>query len=311
MNKPTLIYFVGLPASGKSYYANKCKKKGYIVHSSDSIREELYGNESIQGDSKEVFKILNERIIRDLKDGKDCVYDSTGLSSKKRMAFLNSISNIDCIKTCILLATPYEVCVKRNKQRYRVVPLNVIDRMYKSINIPNYYEGWDDVVILWSEFDKVKYDYVTYTDKYNDYNQNNSHHSLTLGQHLEKARKLSIYMNYLVYEAARLHDCAKPFCATYYNTKGEKTSDCHYYGHENASAYDSLFILKDSNDYFLESSEDYFEDTDILYICSLINLHMKPYTWKEEKTKEKYKKLLGEKMYEDLMNLHYCDVNAH
>ena len=63
-------------------------------------------------------------------------------------------------------------------------------------------------------------------------------------------------------------------------------------------------ILKNRDEY-------YFLDDVILYICVLINLHMKPYTWKEERTKEKYKKLLGEKMYKDLMDLHYCDVNAH
>ena len=312
MNKPILIYLVGLPASGKSTYAKELKDKGYNIHSSDSIREELYGDENIQGDPKDVFDILYKRVIEDLRSGKNCVYDSTGLSSKRRMAFLNTISHIDCKKICLLFATPYEVCLERNKNRERKVPEEVIKRMYTSFNIPYFYEGWDEVKIIWSEFDKNKYSYFDYPEIYIEYDQHNSHHKLSLGEHMKVAHELSLnFDNIYVEEAVSLHDIGKPFTATFFDAKGNPSSDCHYYNHENVSAYDSLFILKDSNDYFLESSEDYFEDTDILYICSLINLHMKPYTWKEEKTKERYKKLLGEKMYEDLMNLHYCDVNAH
>lgn len=307
-----LIYLVGLPASGKSTYAKELKNKGYNIHSSDSIREELYGDENTQGDPKEVFNVLHKRVIGDLKSGKNCVYDATGISSKRRMAFLNTISHIDCKKICILFATPYEVCLKRNKNRERKVPEEVIKRMYKNFNTPYYYEGWDKVKIVWSDFNRNHYCYFDYPDIYSEYDQHNSHHELSLGEHMLVAHKLSIdFNNVYIEEAALLHDIGKPFTATFFDAKGNPSSDCHYYNHENVSAYDSLFILKDSNNYFYESSEDYFEDTDILYICSLINLHMKPYTWKEEKTKEKYKKLLGEEMYEDLMNLHYCDVNAH
>lgn len=38
------IMLVGLPGSGKSTYAEKLKEKGYIIHSSDAIREELTGD---------------------------------------------------------------------------------------------------------------------------------------------------------------------------------------------------------------------------------------------------------------------------
>ena len=306
-----LVYLVGLPASGKSTYAKEMEDKGYIVHSSDSIRKELYGDENEQGKKEDVFSILHRRISDDLKSGKDCVYDSTGISSKRRMAFLNNISHIKCDKICVLFATPYEICLKRNQERDRKVPEEVIKKMYMNFNIPYYYEGWDEIQIIWSDFSKNEYDYFDCLQKVEWYNQNNSHHSLTLGGHLLKAFRNSIAKNFGKYikDASQLHDISKPFTATFFDIKGNKTEDCHYYGHENVSAYDSLFILKGSNDFY--NDEAIRSDGEILYICSLINLHMKPYTWKEEKTKEKYKKLLGVKMYSDLMNLHYCDVNAH
>lgn len=301
-----LVYLVGLPASGKSTYANELKGMGYNIHSSDSIREELYGDENTQGDSKKVFDILHKRVIGDLKSNKDCVYDATGISSKRRIAFLNTISHIECEKICVLFATPYEVCLERNKNRNRKVPEEVIKRMYMNFNIPYYYEGWDEIKIVWSKYNILDYWICDPVDEYIDYNQNNSHHSLTLGNHLLESKKISEEKNMglFVEEACRFHDSGKPFVASFFDAKGNPSKDCHYYKHENVSAYNFLFAKKNNLSLLKK-------DKDILYVATLINLHMKPYTWKEEKTKEKYKKLLGVKMYNDLMNLHYCDVNAH
>ena len=55
MKKPILTVLVGLPGSGKSTYANKIKNA--ILCSSDKVREELYGDENIQGDKQKVFRI--------------------------------------------------------------------------------------------------------------------------------------------------------------------------------------------------------------------------------------------------------------
>ena len=149
-----------------------------------------------------------------------------------------------------------------------------------------------------------EYEFSNICNKWKNYNQNNSHHSLTLGEHLRKAFKIAKDKDFSLNTqfASYLHDCGKPFVASFTDSKGNPSKDCHYYKHENVSAYISLFML---------INNVLFRKNDILYICALINLHMKPYTWKEEKTKEKYRKLLGERMYKDLMDLHYCDVNAH
>ena len=151
-----LIYLVGLPGSGKSTYANKLKEKGYKVFSSDSIREELYGDENIQGDGNKVFNILHKRISENLKNDVNCIYDSTGISSKRRMSFLNSISHIKCVKTCILFATPYEICLERNSRRDRKVSEDVIKRMYMNFWCPQYFEGWDDIKIIYENLSNYR-----------------------------------------------------------------------------------------------------------------------------------------------------------
>lgn len=51
MNKPRLFFLVGLSGSGKSTFSKSIIElvKPIEVFSSDKIREELYGDESIQG----------------------------------------------------------------------------------------------------------------------------------------------------------------------------------------------------------------------------------------------------------------------
>lgn len=84
---PTLAFLVGLPASGKSTFAKQKEMSGYKIHSSDAIRKELYGDENEQKDGDKVFQLLYKRVAQDLKNGKDCVLDSTGLTRKKTVCF--------------------------------------------------------------------------------------------------------------------------------------------------------------------------------------------------------------------------------
>ena len=106
--KPVLYMFVGLPASGKSYYTRKlAKKTGASIHSPDDIRRELYGDERIQGDRNTVFNTLHSRIKEDLREGKSTIYDACNISYKRRMAFLQELNNISCKKVCIFAATPF------------------------------------------------------------------------------------------------------------------------------------------------------------------------------------------------------------
>ena len=83
---PKLEILIGLPGSGKSTY---CKEKresnsNSVYLSSDKIREELYGNESIQGNPAEVFTLMQSRAIEALKNGIDVFYDATNLTRKDR-----------------------------------------------------------------------------------------------------------------------------------------------------------------------------------------------------------------------------------
>lgn len=301
---PEFIMMVGLPASGKSTYAEKLAKRiDADLHSTDEIRKEICGDENSQEKNDEVFQIVRKRIKDSLKSGRNTIYDATNIHSTYRMAFLNELENedIECITTCKIMRTPFNVCLRRNSQRDREVPNFVIERMYKNWNTPYWFEGWDniDYVSTGCEDDK---DIFNWIQDYLNYEQDNSHHSYTLGQHcIEVASKFNNNMK--LYCAGLLHDCGKPYTKSFFNSQGEETNEAHYYQHHCVGAYDSLFFK-------------YPERIDSLDISILINLHMFPYFWENDKyngerTREKYKKLWGSKLYNEVMRLHIADKESH
>lgn len=303
MNVPTCFVLVGLPGSGKSYKANELAIEYEAeIFSSDALRTELFGDVNNQADNQMLFTKLHRRIKDCLRRGKSAIFDATNISYKKRMAFLAELKNIPCEKICVLMATPYEECLKRNAERERNVPEHVIKRMYTNFNIPYWYEGWDCIHIVYSYDSQNSYGNVCdWVESVMDYDQHNRHHSLTLGQHCMATFQNIYGMSNRFWEittAALIHDCGKPKTATYINSKGEKTEECHYYQHNFTGAYDSLF---------------FGGITDHLYVAQLIQWHMHPYTsWKQsEKAKERDKKILGDTLFYEILRLHEADVTAH
>ena len=303
MNK--LFMMIGIPASGKTSLAEQiANSEGAEIVSSDSIRKELYGDESIQGDSNKVFRILQDRVVKGLNANKNMIYDATNISYKTRMAFLQRIRKLEVEKIAIMVATPYEQCLIRNSQRERQVPEEVIKRMYFNFYVPQYFEGWDDIQIKYTN------NYIFFFGDLEDIKQDNPHHKLTVLEHCKKTEEilnkqngqLSIPINF----AGRLHDIGKLKTKTFINSKGEKTNIAHFYNHEKVSAYDSLFHVN------LRSRIEMMKDEEfVLETIKLIQWHMLPWTKMSDKTEQKYKKLLGENFWNDLMILHKADKEAH
>lgn len=301
---------VGLPGSGKSTKAEQIKNEfGAQVFSSDALRKEKFGDEKVQRDAPEIFKELLNRCAVSLNNCHTTVLDATNLSYKKRVEFLKELDRkVDKAfsKICILMATPYEICCERNRSRERVVPDEAMKRMYCSFYTPSYFEGWDDIQIIYpNDMDKIEGLTNKYLASVVNFPQDNPHHKYPLYDHLFEARKyIENHYNYLPKKellrliiAANYHDIGKPA------TKFFKSNDsvAHYYNHENVGAYMILFIFRASS---VES---------VLYISSLICYHMMPYVFEKskEETVERYKNLWGEEFYNDIMRLHEADVAAH
>lgn len=321
----TFIMLIGLPASGKSTYAQELSNLGSdtIVVSTDKIREDLFSNVNEQLKNNIVFKEAKKRICKAFhKENIKVIFDATNINYKRRMEMLNYVKSncvgyIDC--RCLLMATPYEQCIENNLHRKRKVPEDVIKRMYINFNIPQYYEGWDLIQIKYDkDYKEYEYDYRNddIVNAYKNYMlskvlekikipHDNPHHTYDVFEHCRRCREIVIKDtggdNFLSYVAG-LHDIGKPFTKSFFNTKGEKTDIAHYYNHNFVGAYDLLFV-----NYNHEVSDG------IIYECGLVMWHMRPFQLEQEeskKAKERFINLIGDDFYKDLMILHKADIES-
>lgn len=312
-----MVMMCGLPGSGKTQRAQELAaqiretKGACTVLSSDNIRKELFDDENYQEKNNKVFRVLHERVRERLRDGESVIFDATNLSRKKRRAFLISLKNITCYTCCYLMPTPYRKCLKNNKKRERIVPESVIERMYKSFNVPYYDEGFDCIHIDWSCVDKKEYDSMKLIRSLKRVKQKNPYHTLSVGEHCRLAWELVMTHNLtldstdksLVCDAALLHDIGKKFC----KEKDENGID-HFYGHENVSAYMALPYLYDEG----------LSLAHILQIAYLINNHMKLTNLNNIENQEqraralnRMKRKVGDDMMSKLEVLYAADIAAH
>lgn len=131
-----LIMLAGPSGSGKSTYAQKLTKEligddclGVFIVSSDKIRGELYGDESVQTDPQRVFDEANNRVAKVLESRATVIFDATNLVAKFRSDALNYPLRVPNV-TCELhyMMTPGMLCIERNAVRHRRVPDHVIAR---------------------------------------------------------------------------------------------------------------------------------------------------------------------------------------
>lgn len=308
-DKPKFVMLVGLVASGKSTYAKYLAEDiDATVFSSDALREEMFGDVNCQDKNSELFQELHRRIKECLKSGKSAIMDCTNLSSKRRRAFLNELTKIPCEKKCVIMATPFEQCLENNRNRERQVPEDAMWRMYKSWQTPAMFEGWDSIDINYWEGSKRSINALDYINSLMYFNQDNPHHTFTLGYHMVRSYKFvcgNPNTDIDVIYAASLHDIGKAKCKTYVDYKGRKCEYAHFYGHENVGAYDVLFF-----DFYIDQTDEL-----TLAVSLLINLHMSFYHFDRspnpKKLHDKYRKLWGTIIYDKVGMLHEADVAAH
>lgn len=309
MEKPVMIMTVGLPGSGKSTHVKEfAMQYNANIHSSDNLREEMLNDVNNQDKNADIFAELHRRIKEDLKKGNNVIYDACNVNYKRRMSFLRELSKIECEKICVIVATPYEQCLKQNKLRDRIVPEHVIKKMYLQIDIPAYFEGWDKIYLTYNN--PLRYDECKLFSELDNIDQCNPHHTYSIGIHCRIcAKNIENHfgdiknkndLNLLI--AGLFHDIGKNFTKQFKNAKGEDTEFAHYYNHEHVSAYDTLFCLY----------EKALATINILDICQLIRWHMQLFHINgSEKAKNKFIKLVGQEFYDRLLILHEADKKAH
>lgn len=292
---PTVIVMCGLQGSGKSTKARYLKEEmgNCEIVSSDAIRKEFDNN--ITNDK--VFKIYYARARELLKAGTNVILDATNITIKSRKQIFEQLKGIDCTKECYVMNVPINICAERLLERNQdtknqiEVPLDVLYKYQKSFEMPFYEEGWDDIEINTIQ-SFVPSQYELCIDSMDNFEQKNSHHKYTVGEHGKKLEKF--IKKYKFPKCTGIfHDIGKLFTQTI----GED-GQAHYYQHHNVGAY------------FLLSHTYLIEDINILDLVFYVNYHMLPFTWQTDKAKEKWKKIFGEHKFEMLQTLNEGDKKA-
>ncbi len=126
----TAYVMIGAPASGKSTRARTlAESSGGVVISTDSIREELYGSEEVQGDWGAIKRTLTDRVKQNA--GKPIILDATHYRSSYRREAISLLRSVGYdVIVGVIVDTPCEECLERNATRDRKVPEHVIENMW-------------------------------------------------------------------------------------------------------------------------------------------------------------------------------------
>ncbi|MBD2326127.1 AAA family ATPase [Alkalinema sp. FACHB-956] len=156
--RPLLVILVGLPGSGKSTIAQQFvdQTPSVRVISTDGIRAQLFGDESIQGPWLKIWLEIRQQFLQatvEIQQGgrSFAVFDATNAVRKHRRAAIALARKCGFVTVGGLwVATPLPVCLDRNQARSRQVPEAVIERMTRRLYgaPPQLEDGFDH---LWVE----------------------------------------------------------------------------------------------------------------------------------------------------------------
>ena len=289
-----LFVLIGLPGSGKSKIAQRLHCDNAALYlSSDALRKEFYGDESVQDNPEKIFEEMRKRAVAALKVGINVVYDATNISRKKRRHLLSSLG-VPCEKIAYVVWARYETCVMRDKDRLRTVGEGVIKRMLKSFQPPYYDEGWDEIRFVLNDDPYTADDYMDWVNCEHD----NPHHNNTVKEHSLKVaaevNNLNGDYDIVLLFAALLHDVGKKFVKDFKDSRGNPSEIAHFYNHQNVGSYFAI-----GHESTLELS---VQQRALLYW--LINVHMDLFLH------TKYCATLPEELSKLLNDFHHCDVKG-
>lgn len=304
-----LIILVGLPGSGKSWYAENMlwpieaafSESDVVIHSSDAIRGELFGDEGSQENNALVFETMHRRVKEDLRAGKTVIYDATNITRKARRGAINLASKDDTVYCHIVWAEP-SVCIERAASRSRVVGEDVIFKMMHRWQSPHMSEGFDDMKVICADpnFDQVRY--VAMSTMNMQLPHDNPHHTSDIWGHCQFAwhyLQTQPKKNSAELIAAMWHDIGKPYTKSWHVDKETGKIDynhAHYYDHHCVGGYLAYGL-------FLHNTE--YDSDMICWISWLICNHMEPFF------NSHYYQDLPTDMKDALDRIHAADLAAH
>lgn len=128
MNKPLLIYFIGQPGSGKTYFATRLADRlGAVRLNSDATRIAMFGSseevERIRKSKQEsilyapVFGAMNYSAQQIINSGHSVIYDAQATKRRDRKRHEKLAHECDAAPILVWIDTPGELAIKRGQER--------------------------------------------------------------------------------------------------------------------------------------------------------------------------------------------------
>lgn len=154
-----IVVICGLPASGKSHFAETFfKDSGRKRVNRKEIRRLLYEMTNFGATwSESKFAAVDEFLVKHverkiiehlLQNRQKVLVDSTGVSVSSREAYLSIASQMRRTVGVILLNTPAQKCLERNRKRPDPVPETVISNLAAAMELPSTREGFRETLIV-------------------------------------------------------------------------------------------------------------------------------------------------------------------
>ncbi|MHC4944070.1 MAG: AAA family ATPase [Planctomycetota bacterium] len=152
MNKPILIALAGLPAAGKSYFAEQLgslldQQYGtrVMVIASDTVRDEIVALKR-QFDPEveaQVRPLTLERIESGLAQGFSVIHDDLNYYRSMRFELVSLARDLQVPYALLHIATSVDACLKFNRDRGRKIPDEVIVKDSGRFDPPGL-DPWDE-----------------------------------------------------------------------------------------------------------------------------------------------------------------------
>ena len=136
-----LWLLIGLPGSGKSTWARHflLASPAIAYISTDQIRSELFGDETIQGPWPQIWQRVQQDfqiVVQQTDEGQlsGALYDATNVQRRGRRRVIQAAKSSGFTRLlAIWLDVPLATCLERNQRRPRQVPANIISAMSRQL----------------------------------------------------------------------------------------------------------------------------------------------------------------------------------
>lgn len=135
-----LAIMCGLPRSGKTTYARRMERHGWVRVSPDDIRLALHATAFNELAEPYVWAIAETMARALLLGGRDVLIDATNTTVARRKQWVAVARSYDLTLEINFIPTPDYVCLRR-RRRNEAVPDEVIARMWANFERPTRAEG--------------------------------------------------------------------------------------------------------------------------------------------------------------------------